>query len=62
MRLWEADFLAGRHFASIEILTFIAAFVMSFDVVIVEDTLGVDYQRIGLGVQQTRGKFMVRLE
>lgn len=57
----RADSL-GRHFASAEILTFIAAFAHNFDARIISDTLRPDTQRPGLGVQQCKGEMMVELK
>ena len=53
----------GRHFASAEILTFVAAWISMADAEIVEgkDTLRPDLQRVGLGVFQPKGSTVVRL-
>ncbi|KAI9632941.1 cytochrome P450 [Dioszegia hungarica] len=45
----------GRHFASAEILTFIAAFTYLFDADVLSDTIKPNPQRIGLGIQQPMG-------
>jgi cholesterol 7alpha-monooxygenase len=51
----------GRHFASAEILTFIAAFTYLFDADVLSDTIKPNPQRIGLGIQQPMGSAKVRL-
>ena len=53
--------IPGRHFASAEILTFIAAFISIADVQVMSDTIIADKQRQGLGVLQPKGKMMVRM-
>ncbi|RSH90846.1 hypothetical protein EHS25_010022 [Saitozyma podzolica] len=51
----------GRHFASAEILTFIASFITLADVTVTSDTLMPDAQRVGLGMLQPTGTFKVRI-
>ncbi|ORX37132.1 cytochrome P450 [Kockovaella imperatae] len=51
----------GRHFASIEILTFLISFIHTFDVQVVSDNMQVDMTRVGLGIIQPKGKTIVRL-
>lgn len=53
--------MTGRHFASIEILTFITSFLSTLDAEIVNDTLVHDTNRLGLGVIQPKGKMQVKL-
>ena len=52
---------AGRHFASAEILTFIAAFISLADVKVISDSIQVNTQRQGLGVLQPKGKMVVKM-
>ena len=53
----------GRHFASAEILTFIAAFVHLADAEIVpgRDTLKQDKTRVGLGIFNPKGTIVARM-
>ena len=53
--------LTGRHFASIEILTFLISFISNFRIDIVSDKVEADRTRIGLGILQPKGKVMVDL-
>lgn len=56
--------MTGRHFASAEILTGVAAFLHLVDAERVPgaDTLADDMTRIGLGVNHVKGKMMVRIK
>ncbi|ORY31866.1 cytochrome P450 [Naematelia encephala] len=51
----------GRHFASAEILSFLAIFIATIDVQVVRDTIKADFTRIGLGVMQPKGELRVKM-